>query len=232
MSKPICILVLGTPRSGTTLVSSAIGAHEKICLLDEEFHMAAARVAGGKKGAVKLCIPNHIQMKRKWKWWWTPIRFNGFLRKRVHYALPRSYYSLSDYLQQFDCRIVCILREPVKALAALDRRGHLELSRALRVMNQAYDIYAQLLDVAPDQVAFLSFDRFLQDPEGQCLRICDFVGETFSPEMLEAPKRNKRYQGKSFDQAKVGSEEYDFNSLGAGVVSLIRRYQDLKKRII
>lgn len=48
MSKPICIIVLGTPRSGTTLISTAIGAHEKICLLDEDFHFSVVRISGGK----------------------------------------------------------------------------------------------------------------------------------------------------------------------------------------
>lgn len=231
MSKPICILVLGTPRSGTTLISAAIGAHEKICLLDEEFHMSVARIAGGKTVGVKLCIPNHIQMERKWKWWWTPVRWNGFLRKRLHYILPRSFFSLADYLERFDCRIICILREPVKALSALDRRGHAKLTKALGVMNKAYDIYEELLRRAPAHVSFISFDRFLEDPQGQCQKVCEFAGETYSPEMLEAPTRNRRYQENSFDMSKIGSEEYDLGSLDPGIVAVIKRYRELKSRV-
>lgn len=171
-------------------------------------------------------------MERKWKWWWGVVRLNGFLRKRLHYFLPRSYFSLADYLQRFDCRIICILREPVKALSALDRRGHTKLPKALRVMNKAYDIYEELLQRAPDCVTFISFDRFLEDPEDQCHKICEFVGEEDSREMLEAPARNRRYQGNSFDKNKIGSEDYDFNSLDPGVVSVIKRYQSLKTRIL
>jgi sulfotransferase family protein len=232
MTKPVCIIVLGAPRSGTTLLSTAIGSHEKICMLDEDFFLSVRRITGGKTRAVKLCVPNHIQMERKWRWWWGIVRKNGFLRKRLHYMLPRSFFSLSDYLSFFDCRIICILREPEKALSALNARGQAKRRKAIRVTNSAYDVYDALQERAPGQVAFVSFDKFLTETEDQCRKICNFVGEKYSAEMLDAPRRNRRYKGDSFDKSKIGSEDYDFEKLDDNVVSLIKRYQHLKSQIL
>ncbi|MEP3246769.1 MAG: sulfotransferase [Sneathiella sp.] len=227
MPKPICVVVLGLPRSGTTLISTAIGSHEDVCMLDEDFFMSVRRISGGKTPAVKLCIPNHIQMNRKWRTWWGIIRINGFLRKRLHYLLPRSYYSLNDYISTYDVRIICILREPLKTLSAMDNRGHTKLRKALRAANVAYDMYDELLDRIPEQVAFISFDRFLTSPEEQNRMICSFIDHDFDEKMLEAPAKNTRYPGQSFDKSKIGTEDYDTESLDPGILKIVERYKKL-----
>lgn len=232
MAKQKCVIVLGLPRSGTTLISTAIGCHEEICMLDEDFFLSVSRITGGKLPAVKLCIPNHVQMRRKWKLWWQPVRWNGFLRKRLHYTLPRSLFSIEDYLQHYDCRFICILREPRKTLSALDNRGHTKLKKALKAARHAYDIYEELYARMPEQVAFISFDAFLSDPDAQNKALCDFIGVNYSDAMLEAPNKNERYKGQKFDTSKVGAEDYDEASLDSGTQALVKRYTELKQHVI
>ena len=232
MTKKKCVMLLGAPHSGTTLLATAIGSHEKICMLDEDFHLSVRKIVGGKIRAVKLCVPNMIQMRRKWRTWWGIVRKNGYLRKRLHYILPRSYYSLEDYLEFFDCQIICILREPEKALSALNTRGLIKMSPAKRAINKAYDIYEELVSLAPDKVTFVSFDEYLMAPEDQTRKLCNFLGVEFSPEMLEAPNRNLRYPGEAFDESKIGSENYNFETMDPGVKSIVRRYQKLKALVL
>ena len=232
MPKRKCIILLGAPRSGTTLLATAIGCHEKICMLDEDFHGTVHRIVGGKTRAVKFCVPNVIQMHRKWRTWWGITRFNGYIRKRLHYVLPRSYYSLSDYLRGYDCRIICILREPNKALSALSTRGLINMGKAKRVTHKVYDLYEELLRRGEGNVAFISFDKYLTEPEAQTKEICDFIGEEFSPAMLDGPRRNTRYPGEGFDASKIGKEEYDFDTMDKDLVSIVRRYQSLREHAL
>ena len=49
--KKPCIVMIGAPRTGTTLLANVLGAHPRIAMLDEEFHGAARFVIGNKISA-------------------------------------------------------------------------------------------------------------------------------------------------------------------------------------
>ena len=125
-----------------------------------------------------------------------------------------------------------ILREPNKALSALSTRGLINMGKAKRVTHKVYDLYEELLRRGEGNVAFISFDKYLTEPEAQTKEICDFIGEEFSPAMLDGPRRNTRYPGEGFDASKIGKEEYDFDTMDKDLVSIVRRYQSLREHAL
>ncbi|MGB0749422.1 MAG: hypothetical protein ACPGO3_11815 [Magnetospiraceae bacterium] len=202
-SKPPLLLLLGAPRTGTTLLATALGAHRDIAMLDEDFHGAPARLVGGKLPGVKLCVPNQVHLTQRWRGLYKLARFNGFLRKRIGYRLPRSRLSIADYDQAFDLRIVCILREPARALEAISRRERLPQARAADMLHRCLETLGTLAADPGRNLRVISFDRFVKEPEAQCRALVDWLGLPFDPQMLEAPSRNTRYPRGGFDAGRA-----------------------------
>jgi hypothetical protein len=51
------LLVIGPPRSGTTLLAAILSCHSEICILMEEFRGSSRLILSKKIKGVKLCIP-------------------------------------------------------------------------------------------------------------------------------------------------------------------------------
>lgn len=219
MSRPPGILVLGAPRTGTSLLSTLLGAHRAVAMLDEDIYGASRRIVGGKIPANKLCMPSQIHPTQRRSRFYGLFRLNGYLRKHFVYRVPSSYVSIADYGNSFDLKIICIVRNPVRAVESIMDRERLSRKEAIDLMRRCFDSFDTIMADANLDVRMINFERMLLDAEGQSRALCEWLGVDFDPKMLEAPEHNRRYPAKSFDASKA-----EVNELGAAA-------QDLKELV-
>lgn len=219
------IVVLGAPRSGTTLLANIIGAHPAIAMMFEELHGGAFRVVGGKIPAVKLCTPNQVDLDRRWSWLNRLVGLSGTLRKNVGYRLPDSRLSLRDMMDVADLRVVCLIRDPARALDAIRRRERLREPVCRDILARTYRLFTALQAEPQLRCLVVSLDRLLQHPEPQIRKLCDGLGVAFDPAMLDAPRHNHLYPETGFrqDRAAAGAPPGGAGALRLGYEALLAR---------
>jgi hypothetical protein len=192
------LVVLGSPRSGTTLLATAIGAHPAVALLSEDLDGGMFRVVGGKLPAVKLCTPNQVDLDRRWRTSYELIEWNGWLRKNIGYRMPRSRLSLRDMAARTELKVLCVLRDPAHNLAALKRRENKRDAVCRDIVRRTYRLYRRLPGEPRIDARIVSFDRLVQAPEAQLRRMCEWLGLAFDAGMLNAPQLNPLYPEAGF----------------------------------
>lgn len=197
------LIVIGAPRSGTTLLATALGAHSRVALLSEDLNGGVFRVVGGKLPALKLCAPNQIDLDRRWRPVYGLIERNGWLRKNLGYRLPSSRLSLRDMSLRAELKVLCLLRDPGRNIDALKRRENKRDAVCRDIVRRTYRLFRRLSGEPLMDMRFVSFDRFVRSPEQQLGAICDWLGLTFEPAMLEAPKLNPFYPEAGFRAEKA-----------------------------
>lgn len=229
------LVVLGAPRSGTTLVATALAAHPAVAMLMEDFDGAVFRLIGGKLPAVKLCTPNQIDLDHRRPWPQVLVGWNGWLRKRVGRRPPQSRLSLRDMAAKAELKVVCVLREPAANVAAMRRRERNRSGESAReVVNRTFALYEQLPSEPRMEARFLSFDRLVRDPESQLRRLCDWLGLPFDPAMLDAPRLNPLYPEATF-RAERAAAAPDGSAQAAdetGIAALRARHDALLARAL
>ena len=199
------ILVLGVSRGGTTLLAAALGAHSRVAMLDEDFSGAFARVTGGKIGGVKLCVPNQVELSRRWHPLYALGTWNGVLRKsHLMNRVPRSPLSIRDHQALASLTPVCILRDPRAVVAAIMGRENRSRRVALYRWRRCLEVFLELERDRDRPPVFVDFDRLVTRPEVTLRALSGRLGLDYEAAMLQAPARNERYPGPVFDVAKAG----------------------------
>ena len=199
------LVVLGAPHSGTTLMATAIGAHRAVAMLYEEYTGAMFNVIGGKIPAVKLCTPLQVDLDRRWRGYYDAVLWNGWMRKRIGYRLPRSRLSLRDMSRRAKLKIVCMLRDPVNNIASLRRREGRSDVLTHDMLRRTYRLYRQLLDEPLIDTRMVSFEQFVLAPEEKLRGLCQWAGLDYDPQMLTAPRLNPLYPEGGFRRDKAAS---------------------------
>ncbi|HEY7989900.1 MAG TPA: sulfotransferase [Stellaceae bacterium] len=221
------VVVLGAPRSGTTLVATALGAHAGIAMLSEDCDGAMFTFVGGKLPGVKLCTPNHVDIERRWHWFYEPLRRIGWLRHHFNYRLPRSKLSLRDMAARAELKIVCILREPQANIAAIRRRAERSESVSRDMLRRTYGIYEKLSREPLMEPHFLSYEKLIGDPEAQLRGLCQWLDLPFDAAMLDAPRLNPAYPEATFRADKATAVVAELAAGDAELAGLHARYRQL-----
>lgn len=204
MSEAEHILVLGVPRSGTTLLSAAVGAHSRVCMLDEFTGNGFRFITGGKIKGVKLCVPNQIALSKKWKPWYSLPHSNGFVRKNfVEARFPLSRLSIRDYRRFASLRIIVILRDPDSVVSSIMRRANRRKQVAVRLWTMGMETFDVLEREQTSTIRFVDFDKFVVDPRETLESLCEFLGIAFEDRMLRAHEFSTYYASDSFNASKA-----------------------------
>jgi hypothetical protein len=192
------LVVVGAPRSGTTLVATALAAHPAVSMLMEDGDGAVFRLIGGKLPAVKLCTPNQIDLDHRRHWTYRLVGWNGWLRKRIGHRPPLSRLSLREMAARATLIVVAVLRDPAANLEAISRRSGRNERAGRDILRRTYDVYERLPKELGIEPHFVSFDRLVRDPEAGLRRLCERLGLPFSAAMLDAPRLNPVYPEATF----------------------------------
>ena len=196
------ILILGAPRSGTSLLASMLSKHTDASILYEDYRLAHTRIIAKKLIGNKLCIPSQIEVTKKRKRLKSMIinfllEFKPLSQAFRKYRYPLSYYSINDYLQLNGIRIVIILRNGNDVIDSNMRRGSdVSFKYASYWWKRAIDITYELWLMYPDKVYLVEFDDLVTNPMETIQGLSEFIGLDFQSEMLDGYKHTPIYEGR------------------------------------
>ncbi len=206
------LLVLGAPRSGTTLLAAMLATHSQISVLFEEFWGAAGHILAKKYKGVKLCIPNQIELSYRWTILDLLIARIPKLRSIPPlFKSASSKFSIEDYLSNEELKVVAIVRDRDSVIKSMLSRtkytpklAEKEWSRSIEIMHTLYEKY-------PDRVAIIKFNSLVESPENVAKKLSEFLSVDFEEEMLQAYKHTPIYNSKGIEAKKAATN--DLNSI-------------------
>jgi hypothetical protein len=189
---PAPIFVIGSPRSGTTLLRLMLDSHPRIsCGEETHFLRDLQSVVGRHWGLLST-----YGLERSW--WLGRLRdlyedFQGEVLARsgkARWAEKDPTYTLSlDFIEELfpDALYVHLLRDGRDVVASFrDRWGYLSAARAARTEWARYVAAARSFGrrVGPERFLEVRYERLVADPEAEARRIFTFLGEDFVPEVV------------------------------------------------
>ena len=219
------LLIVGCPRSGTTLLASMIGCHTRVGMLNEDVSGKwMNKILGKPIAANKLCIPNQVQMKRGTVFSRRLFKKLGFIKEA-----PRSSFSLEEYLEVPTLKIIAIIRDGNDAIASMMNRGGSTLKMGSNRWAMATDTIYELRSRYPDRVLVIAFEHLLSEPQATLEEICSFLDIAYEKEMLDGCRYNPRYPETQLNGSKAyrSRTEHNHFQLAERFPSTYRKYEAL-----
>lgn len=210
MAPPTHLLVLGASRGGTTLLATLLGAHPDIACLDEDLNGGFDLIVGGKIKGLKLCVPNHVELDRRWRPVFTPGLWFGTTRKSLFMnRQPKSRLSIRDLMAFGDTQCVVVLRNPSAVIGSIARRENRSRAVAAYRWSRSVEV-AEALSVGAGRVpVIVDFDRLVTAPQEVTRALCRTLEISETPRMLSAPSLNRRYPEADFDPKRAGAAGHE-----------------------
>ncbi|SDF57868.1 Sulfotransferase family protein [Limimonas halophila] len=201
------LLIVGSPRSGTTLLTAMLGRHPALAVTNEDKTRAWHNVVGKPVVGVKLCVPNDIELDSSWR---TAIRRR--LRRIAMYnrhnlGIPgprmkvKSIYSVRDFQRWPDTQILGILRDPHEAVASIRERGGHGEGEARHRWTRAVEVMHQVMQETPERVRVVDFDRLVREPESTMRGLCSWLDVAYDPAVIGGETPHYRLTGIDPDKA-------------------------------
>lgn len=243
------LLVLGAPRSGTTLLSAMLSCHPDISLLNEELTGASLAIFSKRIRGVKLCAPHQIELEHSAAMQ-AVARVRGSLRRftnaaRGRLGLPRpnggflkSRLSIRDYQRATDhLHVIGIIRSPTQVIDSIQRRGHQKPKVAEHRWIRLVEILHQLVteERPGTTTTIVHFDSLVREPEETLRRCLGALACDFTPAVLEGYRHTPQYRGRTkIDARKVsGGIAADLQcALLASRPELAAQYRELFERAV
>ncbi|MBD3225811.1 MAG: hypothetical protein GF313_13870 [Caldithrix sp.] len=238
MQEPkVNLLIVGPPRSGTSLIAAMISRHSDAAIIFEPKNMVSDRILSKKIVGQKLCIPNQIELRDK-NTLKKRILVNRLLNVPVikiiaiKYKYPLANFSIEDHLSQGNSKIIGLIRDGNDVIGSIMRRGEQTFAEASYRWSRAIEVIHNLIKDYNDKVLLMSFENIVQNPEKYLKTITEFINVSYEPEMLEGYKYTPIYHdSKGIDKNKAyrsKNEKIDFN-LEDKFPKTMRKYRYLKK---
>jgi Tfp pilus assembly protein PilF len=221
------VFLLGFPRSGTTLIESALAAHPDVASLEERETLEAAAVAFMSKpeDLARLPTATDRELRRLREDYWARVRSfgvepNGKIFVDKH---PFNTLKLPIINRLFpDAKIVFSLRDPRDVVLSCFRKRFgfnpttyefLDLGRT--AFN--YDSVMKLAEILRPKLKFneiqLAYERLVVDFEAETRSVCAFIGADWREDLIDFAGRARRGEVASASGAQISRGLY---SSGAG----------------
>jgi hypothetical protein len=220
-------LIIGPPRSGTTLLASIIGSHKEVAVIIEDLNFTIRKMTGKKFLGNKLCIPNQIEISKKGS------KYSRLLKKiGLGKRLPTSKYSIKDYLSLPNFNIIAILRDGNNVVSSIMSRGNKKFEEATYRWRRAVEIIDFLLKNNKN-IIVINFEDLVVKTESTIRSVLDFLGLDYYPEILEGYKYNILYPESSNIKSEKANPVNQFNLNISDVLpetySLYKRLSEMYK---
>ncbi len=209
------LLIVGSPRSGTTLLASMIGVHPDVAMLIEDRFFGVKRLTGKKVLANKLCIPNQVELTKRANYVTRALKKIGLA---VNYTSSR--FSIQDYLALDGIKILAITRDGNDVISSIMKRGKKERKIAEERWSRAIEIIYELNTKYPEKTITISYEDLVNEPEIIIKKVAGFIGIDFQPVMLEGYKHNILYPGETgIDKTKAFKSKTTITAGGSFKIS-------------
>ncbi len=200
---PVPIFIVGMPRSGTTLLDSAISAHPQV-------------VSGGELPYMPFALNEFLVWADKSGWTGGPAPDElldafreGYLKDQRSYDVaqaayitdkqPSNFLSVGLIRQAFpEARIIHIRRNPVEVGFSMYRRNFTSgwvFSNALDEIGHYYSEYARLTehwrDTIGENFTFVQYEDLVRNFDTEIRRLVEFCGLDWDPACLEYYKQDR-----------------------------------------
>jgi hypothetical protein len=228
------IFVIGSPRSGTTLLRLILDSHPRISCGEETHFLRDLEAVVGRRWD----LLSRYGIERDW--WLRRLRdlylaFQAEVLARSGKARwaekDPTYTLLLGFIEELfpDALYVHLLRDGHDVVASFrDRWGYASAARAARTEWARYvqAARAHLRHVGPERGLELRYERLVADPDGAARRLFAFLGEAFVPETVAfdpaTHAATERYRWFTASRRRAGGETSTIyrSRVGAGGASL------------
>lgn len=202
------LLVLGAPRSGTTLLAAMIGCHDQVGMLSEDFGTAVRHIVGKPVVGNKLCVPNHIEMRQTRPEWVRLVGTRGF-HKLHQYGYfryrPEALLCIEDYLSWENVKLIAIIRDGNAVVSSIMKRGEQPYEVAAYRWRRSIEVISELRNEHPETLLVLSFEHLVKQPAIAMHRVAEHLGLPFQSQMLEGYRYTRAYPNENIDPTRVES---------------------------
>lgn len=209
-------LIVGSPRSGTTLCVSMVGAHPEIAMTSEDLCHGAQKAVGVSVWGNKLTVPNHITLdpEADTRSYWKRLEdgLRGFLgRPRGGRQLhPSCQTTIRTYVEEKDAHVIGMIRSPNQVVDSIIHRGNQSAEEAKRRWVRAVRAIRTVVQDYPSRSYVVRFSDLVRVPEQTMGRICAFLNVSFSSDMLDGFKYTPQYDRDDIDEERAAAEVKDY----------------------
>lgn len=201
------VLILGCPRSGTSLLASMLACHPDVAMLNEDlgggsFFLLSKSVRGNK-----LTVPNEIDLEHSLirnalsELVYFTRRLLRPISKRIGLPIPalnrRSVVGIRDYELLPNLHILGVIRDPQDVIPSMMQRGSQSGRTAEFRWRRSVEILHQLWleRAAEDSITMIHFDRLVKDPEDVMRLVFSRLQCEFSDVVLGGYRHTSFYPG-------------------------------------
>lgn len=218
------LLIIGAPRSGTTLLATMISRHTEIAILNEDKGWGMRQLLGKTIVGNKRCVPNQIELKR-------PGRLHFRFLKTIGLAkeYQSSEFSIEDYLTLRNIKIIGLIRGGNDVISSVMSRSEKNFRGASYRWCRAIEVIHELKTRFPEIVLVVSFENLVLSPKANMERVALFLNVEYQDRMLEGPQYNPWYPESGMNHEKVNRSErenVDFK-LPERFPAIYRQYEEL-----
>lgn len=194
------VFVLGTQRSGTTLMLQILNSLSGLYIVNE-FYELFDRIGDPPGPAVADLVIERLELEgtdadevRKTTGTPLDIAATGFVHKTIHQRKrrwglkdPRISYFLDPLFEHFpQARFVCLVRDP-RAVVASNMEQRLSAANAYvaaRLWREEVTRQLEFAEAHPDAILLVPYEQLIADFEREIGRVCEFIGEALEPNVL------------------------------------------------
>jgi len=172
------IIILGIRNSGTSLLTSLIGAAPDINMRWENIDWSFMAPAGKPINGNKLILGEQIRLRERGNILKTFINDLSLMLRRKSTPYPYSRNSIMNY-GRIGVKFILITRRKSQNIDSMMRRGKISKKQSLKIYNDGIKIVHEVrlestfkkLDVIET-----TFEALLISPEMEMIKICSFIG--------------------------------------------------------
>jgi hypothetical protein len=216
------LLVLGAPRSGTTLLSSVIGFHPEVRMMIECKSHEHRQQIGGKVVGNKLCIPNQITLTPK------PLSVPEYAEKFARWMLDRPLHPMTIrvYADKWDARFTPIVRNPDHVIHSMSNRGKIA-ETAKTQWSKAIETIHRICEEYPQRTHLVHFRKLVSDPERTTRKLSDFLDLKYHSRMLEGHGGAPWAYNRGKIDASVATKSVPNSNIEQSHPDAVRMYKEL-----
>lgn len=220
------LLILGAPRSGTTLLATMISRHTEIGILNEDKGWAMRRLLGKAVVGNKRCVPNQIELKKRGRLHFRFLKTLGLAKE-----YQSSEFCIEEYLKLPNIKIIGLIRSGNDVISSVMGRSEKNFRVASYRWRRAIEVIYELHQCYPGVVLVVSFENLVNHPKESAERIAAFLKVEYQDRMLEGPQYNPWYPEAGMNKDKINRaqrESIDFK-LAERFPATYWQYQELLK---
>ena len=222
--EPSHLLIIGAPRSGTTLLATMISRHTEIAILNEDKGWGMRQLLGKMIVGNKRCVPNQIEIKKPGRMHFRFLKTIGLAKE-----YQSSKFSIEDYLTLPNAKVIGLIRGGNDVISSVMGRSEKKFRVASYRWCRSIEIIHELKTRFPELLLVVSFENLVLSPQPNMERIAAFLNVEYQDRMLEGPRYNPWYPEEGMNHEKVNRsqrENVDFK-LSERFPATHRQYQEL-----